>query len=117
MSVVLEMAIVFSSIVLVIKIITDAMTRHKLINKGLVDEKVKFLFSRDSKTLHLSNIKWGMVLVGIGLALFIKQFMPFYSKDESVFGLMLIFAGVAFLVYYFLARKQLNKDNNNNISG
>lgn len=99
---------VFSGIALVFKVIADAITRNKLINKGLVDENVKFLFSKGFIDTHpLSNVKWGLVLVGLGLALLIKQFAPFYMRDESVLGLMFLFAGVAFLIYYGVSKNRV----------
>ncbi len=103
---------VFSGIALVFKVIADAITRNKLINKGLVDENVKFLFHRSFDSHPVSNIKWGLVLVGLGLALLIKQFAPFYMRDESVLGLMFLFAGIAFLVYYGVSKNRTNGSEN-----
>jgi uncharacterized membrane protein len=100
--------IVFGAMIAIFKIITDTMTRHRLINKGMVDEKVKHLFMKDAQLQRLSSLKWGMVLVGIGLALVIRQIAYEYIADESVFGLMFIFAGLAFLIYYGIAQKHLN---------
>jgi len=110
---VLMAAVVFSGIALVFKIIADSITRNKLINKGMVDEKVKYLFRDYTRIQPLNNIKWGFILLGIGLALVLKQILPFYIADESVFGLMFIFAGVDFLVYYFVADKRLKEKNQN----
>jgi uncharacterized membrane protein len=103
--------VIFSAIVAIVKIISDTMTRHRLIAKGMVDEKVKHLFIKDAQLQRLSSLKWGMVLIGIGVALVISQFAEDYITDESVFGLMFIFAGVAFLIYYGIARKLLNRTN------
>ena len=66
---VMEMAIVFGAIVLVMKIVTDTATRHKLIRAGLVDEKIKFLYNANPRLKPLNNIKWGMILVGIGMGI------------------------------------------------
>ncbi len=101
-------AVVFTAIVAIVKIISDTMTRHRLIAKGMVDEKVKHLFIKSAQLQRLSSLKWGMVLVGIGVALVIGQLAEDYITGESVFGLMFIFAGVAFLIYYGIARKHLN---------
>lgn len=100
---------VFSGIALVFKIIGDAITRNRLIAKGLVDENVKYLFSKNTDLQPVSNIKWGLVLVGLGLALLIDQFSPYYLRDQSVLGLMFLFAGIAFLVYYFIARSSIKE--------
>ncbi|MEE9569809.1 MAG: DUF6249 domain-containing protein, partial [Candidatus Binatia bacterium] len=100
--------IVFGAFIAIAKIITDTMTRHRLINKGMVDEKVKHLFAKNALHQRLSSLKWGMVLVGIGLALLLRQITDEYITDESVFGLMFIFAGVAFLIYYGISQRHLN---------
>ncbi|HWR83067.1 MAG TPA: DUF6249 domain-containing protein [Candidatus Deferrimicrobium sp.] len=100
-------AIIFGAIVAVVKIISDTMTRHRLIAKGIIDEKVQHLFARDAQMQWLSSLKWGMVLVGIGLALLIGQLAEEYFSDESIVGLIFIFAGVAFLIYYGIAKQRL----------
>lgn len=99
---------VFAGIALVIKVITDAFTRNKLINKGLVDENVKFLFPRYSKNAAMSNIKWGLVLVGIGAAIFIYELSDI--SENALIGLMFLFAGAAFLIYYPMAKKEEEKE-------
>ena len=106
---VLEMLVVFTSFVLIAKIITDYATRKRLIDKGLVDEKVKYLFSDVGATHLLSNIRWGLILVAIGAALFWKQVSPYRVEDETVFGLMFVLGGIGFLVYYFIAKSHLDK--------
>ncbi|UCD65088.1 MAG: hypothetical protein JSW34_06560 [Candidatus Zixiibacteriota bacterium] len=101
---------VFGGIALVFKVIADAIIRSKLINKDLVDEKVKYLFSQYANVQPVTNVKWGLVLVGLGLALLVKQFAPFYVTDESTIGLMFLFAGVAFLIYYFVAKDRIRQN-------
>ena len=49
-----------------------------------------------------------MILIGIGVAIFIREFL--YITDEAMMGLMFLFAGVAFLAYYFMVK---NKSDNN----
>jgi len=45
----------------VIKALLDAKTRHKLIDKGMVDEKIKLLFPKPPET-HSASLKWGSEL-------------------------------------------------------
>jgi len=108
---------VFSGIALVFKIIGDAITRNRLIAKGLVDEKVKYLFSKNTELQPVSNIKWGLVLVGLGLALLLEQFSPYYLRNESVLGLMFLFAGIAFLVYYWIAKASIKEQQKKEAAG
>lgn len=102
MSDALQMAVAFGAIVIIVKIATDTATRHKLISKGLVDEKVKFLYNGGSYARALNNLKWGMILVGIGIAALIGNFAPEHFEEAGTLGLMFIFGGIGFLVYYAL---------------
>ncbi len=101
---------VFSGIGFIVKIFADSIIRAKLIRHGLVDEKIKFLFANDACSQRLSSLKWGLVLTAIGVALFVRELLPARWSDESTFGLMFIFAGVAFLLYFAIAHSML-KDN------
>ena len=103
-------AVVFGSIAAIIKIILDNRLKHKLIDKGMVDENVKFLNYSTAQTQRLSSLKWGMVLVSIGLALLISYIWPELFDDGGTFGLMFLFAGIGFLIYFGISQKFI--DNN-----
>ncbi|UCE23548.1 MAG: hypothetical protein JSU74_09620 [Candidatus Zixiibacteriota bacterium] len=105
-------AVVFVGLTAIFKVFADAVIRGKLINKGLVDENVKYLFKKNTDLQPVTNVKWGLVLVGLGLALLIKQFYPYYMRDESVLGLMFLFAGIAFLIYYWVAKGKIAEQEN-----
>jgi hypothetical protein len=111
MSDALQMAVAFGAIVMIVKIATDTATRHKLIQKGLVDEKIKFLYNGGKYAKALSNLKWGMVLVGIGVAALAGNFAPDYFEEAGTLGLMFIFGGIGFLVYYALLAKHEKEDS------
>ncbi len=101
----LIVSIIFLSAVWVVKIATDYQTRSQLIKKGEVNENLKYLFKNyGTQTWIGSNLKWGMVLIGIGLALLIKQFSPVFLDDETILGLVFVFAGLSFFIYYFIAK-------------
>jgi hypothetical protein len=96
----------FAMIFLIIKTVTENRTRRLLVEKGMVDEKVKHLFARSVRDNPLTSLKWGMVLIGIGLALAIGEMFPRTFSESAVMGLMILFAGISFIVYYVLAKKQ-----------
>ena len=106
----LQMAVAFGSIVMIIKIITDNVIRKRLIDKGMVDDKVKFLYNGSPKAKALTNLKWGIVLVGIGLAALIGHLFPDHVDEGATIGLMFIFAGVGFLVYYIVLARTVDKN-------
>ena len=96
----------FIIIGLVIKWGMDNKTRRLLIEKGMVDEKLKYLFTEPPQSL--SSMKWGMVLIGIGLALFVGQMFRSDLTDEATMGLMFLFAGLGFIIYYFMAKSKMS---------
>jgi hypothetical protein len=108
MEAVLILAVIFFSVAWIVKIVADSNTRRKLIEKGVADERVKMVFG-SSEMSALANLKWGMVLVAVGLAFFLSQYLPYYLEEEGAIGLVLIFAGVAFLIYFPIAQKRLKE--------
>jgi uncharacterized membrane protein HdeD (DUF308 family) len=104
--------IIFGSIVGVIKIISDNRIKNRLIDSGKIEDKMKNL-SFASNVYHnpISAIKWGLLLLGIGIAFMLGQLFPFHISEESTFGLMLIFGGIALLIYYIVAKKILPGEN------
>lgn len=98
-----------------LKMYLDYRTRRQLIEKGLVDEKIKFLYDRSGTSKALSNLKWGVVLVGIGLAALLSFWFPDHLHEEGTIGLMFVFAGVGFMIYYFLAPKNNHEAKGENL--
>ncbi len=98
----------FFAAVALVKIISDNRLRRHMIEKGNLDENIKYLYQQNQAPQPLSSIKWGLVLIGIGLALFLNQLFPYTISDEGTVGLMFLLAGIGFLVYYFIARKHIN---------
>ena len=101
--------VVFFSFVAIVKIISDNWLRRKIIDKGLVNKDLKYLANVSSSGQPLSSMKWGMALVGIGLALMVPEVFSSVT-DETLVGLMFIFAGLAFLIYYFIAKSQSQEE-------
>ena len=94
----------FFAIAYIIKVISDNRVRNRLIEKGEFDKKINDLFNNNVQQKSLHSVKWGLVLVGIGLALFIGQLFPYDIKEEITIGGMFFLSGVGFLVYYFIVK-------------
>ena len=101
--------VIFLSIVWIVKIVVENNTRQKLIDKGVIDEKIKDMFANQAELSILSNLKWGMILVGVGCGFFFYQIFDLRLHDEGIFGLMLILAGAGFLIYYPIAQNRLKE--------
>ena len=95
----------FVVLAFIVKIIVENSTRKKLINKGLVDENIKYLFPDKPKSQPLSSLKWGMVCIAIGLAVFIGQIAPPDLVEEVTIGAMFVLAGLALVFIILLPAK------------
>ncbi len=105
---VLIVGVVFFSVMAVIKILSDNKIRKMLIEKGMVNEKLQYLFAGKMDVTAPASLKWGMVLIGIGLAFLIGQLVP-SLKEEITIALIFIFGGIGLLLYYFIAKKWSKK--------
>ena len=94
------------------KLLLDYLTRKKLIDKGMVDENIKFLYADSPESRVLSSLKWAMMSIGVGIAIFIGQLGPPDLVEEYTAGGMFIMAGLGLLLYYLIANKKVsnNKD-------
>jgi hypothetical protein len=99
----------FAIVGYIIKVISDNRLRQKLIDKGEIDENIKFLYSARTEQKGLSSLKWAFVLIGLGLALFIGQIFHTYFTDEMTVGMMFLLAGIGFLIYYFIEKNLRSK--------
>ena len=90
---------------LIIKIISDTIIKSRIIKQGMVDENLKYLFTKNYSVHNITNLKWGFILIGIGLPFLLRQMFPGVFSEEGMIGLMFILAGVGFLIYYNIAKK------------
>lgn len=105
----LPLIAMFIVIPFIVKVVSDNKIRQKLIEKGLVDENIKHLFPDKPKDQVSASLKWGMVLIAVGLAVFVGQMAPSDLVEEVTIGAMFIFGGLALVLYYVIAGKKLNK--------
>ncbi|MBN2346753.1 MAG: hypothetical protein JXO51_10230 [Candidatus Aminicenantes bacterium] len=97
-----------------VRVVAENRLRHKLVEKGLVDEKVKLLFEARPLAQSASALKWGLVLIGVGMALLfafaIHSWVPATIRGEMTAGAVFFMAGLGMIVYYAIARGQEKKD-------
>ncbi len=100
-------------------IVVAILTRHRerltMLDKGLSPQDIKALYERSTQRFQnaTSSLKWGIVFVGIGLALLLGMWLrELYRIDEVVyFGLISLFGGLGLVIYYVVASKKEPKEN------
>ena len=93
-------------------------TRHKermtIIEKGLVNEDLKHLYSRSVwKTNPYSSLKFGMLAAFIGVGILVSAFMSqmFFGHEEQITaGIIFLFGGVGLITFYAIAKKRMSED-------
>ncbi|MBK8550422.1 MAG: hypothetical protein IPL53_04900 [Ignavibacteria bacterium] len=92
--------------------------RMRLIEKGLTPDEVKAYFA-DSNTKPknpYSSLKWGILLTFLGIGIFLANlFEDMYDIEEGVMmGMIILSAGLGFLVYYAVVSAKIKSQNNTN---
>jgi hypothetical protein len=110
----LPMFIVFGTLAFVVKTTLEYRMRRQLIEKGLVDDKARAMFAGPITTE--TSIKWGMVMIGVGLAILLGEMFPYSVSDEITVSLIFLFSGIGLIVFYlispWLAKRQKDQMSN-----
>ncbi|MDZ7263999.1 MAG: hypothetical protein ONB16_05400 [candidate division KSB1 bacterium] len=99
----------FIMVVAIVKIISDNKIRRLAIEKGLVDQNLRSMFEERFEARVPAALKWGFVLVGIGLAIVIGRMFPDYMTEQVTIGCIFLFAGLGLVAYYFVAKRLMKK--------
>ncbi len=87
--------------------------RTKLMDMGLTPQEARDYFrEQDKKPKNpLGSLKWGILFTMIGIGLFIGILLDEAGfKDELTGVMVLVFGGLGFIIYYFVAASKLKKD-------
>jgi hypothetical protein len=99
-------------------------TRHKermaMIEKGVnpADFKSAAPPFRLWQGSVLSNLKWGLLFIFVGIGLLVGlQLENYFRFDEGsvIFGCILITGGLALIIFYFIAAKKLKEKKENDV--
>jgi hypothetical protein len=110
---VLVLAVIGYFVLELVKVVSESRIRSKLIEKGLIDEKITHLFGPRLLTESASSLKWGLVMIAVGLAFMfsfaIQNWVPAGIRGEITAGAIFSMAGLAMIIYYAIARRQEKK--------
>lgn len=93
-------------------------TRHKermtIIEKGLVNEDLKHLYTRTAwRTNPFSSLKYGMLAAFIGVGILVSAFLSqmFFAHEEQITaGIIFLFGGLGLITFYAIAKKRMAED-------
>ena len=108
--------IIFGFIGYIVKVISDNRIRRLLIDKGEINENLKYLYSDKLAFATPGSLKWGMVLIALGLSFLMSEIFSFLDDETGMFASMFIMGGLALVVYYFIATRMLKKQESEQTS-
>ena len=100
----------FAFILGITKVLSDNWTRRKLIEARVSDDVIRTLFRKESDPEMFAALKWGIVLVSLGLGLIVSQYLPSRFEEPLAWGVVLVFGGAGLLAYYAIARALIRRD-------
>jgi Na+/H+ antiporter NhaD/arsenite permease-like protein len=92
------------------KVLSDNWTKRKLIEARVSDDVIRTLFRKESDPEIFAALKWGIVLVALGLGLVVSQYLPSGFEEPLAWGVVLVFGGAGLLAYYAIARALVRRD-------
>ncbi len=101
--------VIFPVIYYIVKATLEHSTRKKLIEKGIVNEDIRHLYANTETVSLPSSLKWGIVLVLVGITTVILKAVGDVSAEVAI-GVILIAAGAGLIFFYALATSKANKE-------
>lgn len=112
---VIVVLIIFGSVGLILWKFMD--TRHTermaMIEKGVSPADFRGTSLREMiRANPLSNLKWGLIALFVGIGLTVANMLDrnFYLSDSIYPSSMLIAGGIALIIFYFIASKQMKEE-------
>jgi uncharacterized membrane protein HdeD (DUF308 family) len=99
---VLILAVIFWGIVAIVREVSQSRLRNRIVDKGLTGVNVQNLFQGWNGGTRHASLKWGILMLGVGLVLLMSQIVSVEVSDEAIFGAMFVTAGACLLVFYFV---------------
>ena len=82
------------------RVISDNRIRRELLNNQATEDIIEKLFLANRAEAISTNLKWGIVLIALGLSLALIQLTGLDGEEPLTYGLVFIFGGVGLLIYY-----------------
>lgn len=98
--------VLFVCVVLAIKIIMDGRVRTKLAQSGASEDLVRAMLAADEQNRKVSSLKWGLVLILVGVAFGLIDFMNLGPNDPATFGIVIFAAGAGMLGFHNLVNRR-----------
>ena len=87
--------------------------RMSIIEKGLVKEDLKYLYTNGAwKANPYSSLKWGLLALFIGVGILVSAFVSqllWSNREQITAGTVFLFGGLGLVAFYAIARKKMEQ--------
>ena len=97
--------VLFICVTLAIKFIVDARVRRRMAETHASEDLIKAMLMADEHSRQMSAFKWGIVLVSLGLAFGLIDWLNLNADSPGTWGLLLGFAGAGLLGFHALNKR------------
>jgi hypothetical protein len=91
-------------IVVIVRIVVDARLRRRLAETHASESLVLALMQADEVNRRKSSLKWGIVLMALGVGCVVIDLLELGVEDPSAFGVLFIAIGIGMVVHYRIDR-------------
>ncbi len=96
----------FICIVWIVKLVTESRLRRRLSETHASEDLVKAMFQTDELNRRHSALKWGMVMVLVGIAFGLIDVLNLNPDDPATFGILFGATGLGLLGYHLWISKR-----------
>lgn len=98
----------FWCIAYITRVISDNRIKRELIKMKADSQTIDYLMLRSPAEGHEGSLKWGMVIVALGIAFAVIELVGLDGDDPFTWGVLFIFGGGALLSHYALKSRMLS---------
>lgn len=102
-------AILIGGLAYVARLVVENHTRRHLVDQGLTADEIRTLFTEPA-SVGYGSLRAALVLLCVGGALILAQYLPYGASDPFVYGLVVGAGGGGLLLYVWLAPRLGRRD-------
>ncbi len=96
----------FICIVWIVKLVTESRLRRRLSETHASEDLIKAMFQTDELNRRHSALKWGLVMVLVGIAFGLIDVLNLNPDDPATFGILFGATGLGLLGYHLWVSKR-----------
>lgn len=87
--------------------LTDYILKKKMIEKGYVNDETQAVFRNTNVPNRYASLKWGLIALFGGLSLILIDYLDLRPGSPSPYGIVAISLSIAFLIYFYLVKRDV----------